>query len=106
MMLNPSTADSTLDDPTIRRCIGFAKAWEYGALEVVNLFSYRATKVPDLKKAAVSNGAESDAHLQAAISGASLVVAAWGNHGTAERVRAVLEMIQRADKQVHSYLHG
>ena len=101
VMLNPSTADSTRDDATIRRCINFAKAWGFGSLGVVNLFSYRATKVPDLKKALVPNGPESDFHLEAALSAADLVVAAWGNHGTPERVRVVLGLIQNANKQVH-----
>ena len=101
VMLNPSTADSNQDDATIRRCINFAKAWDFGALEVVNLFSYRATKVADLKKAPVSNGPDSDFHLQAALPRADLIVAAWGNHGTPERVKAVLALIQSTNKQVH-----
>jgi hypothetical protein len=42
VMLNPSTADGTTDDPTIRRCVGFAKRWRYDRLEVVNLFAHRA----------------------------------------------------------------
>ncbi len=43
VMLNPSTADATSNDPTIRRCINFARFWGYGAIEVVNLFAYRAS---------------------------------------------------------------
>jgi hypothetical protein len=43
VMLNPSTADGSQDDPTIRRCVGFAKAWEMGGVVVVNLFALRAT---------------------------------------------------------------
>ncbi len=42
--LNPSTADETEDDPTIRRCINFAKTWGYGGLCMTNLFAYRATQ--------------------------------------------------------------
>lgn len=53
-MLNPSTADHTKDDPTIRRCIGFASRWGCGGILIVNLFAYRATKVSDLKKAKCS----------------------------------------------------
>lgn len=43
IMLNPSTADGAADDPTIRRCVAFAKSWKFERLEVVNLFAYRAT---------------------------------------------------------------
>ena len=47
-MLNPSTADASLDDPTIRRCIGFSKSWGAGRLVVVNRFALRATEPRDL----------------------------------------------------------
>ena len=49
IMLNPSTADVMLDDPTIRRCIGFAKSWGYGGIYVGNIFSLRSSNPKDLK---------------------------------------------------------
>jgi hypothetical protein len=42
--LNPSTADEREDDPTIRRCIGFAKLWGYGGLLMLNMYAFRSTK--------------------------------------------------------------
>lgn len=50
IMHNPSTADADVDDPTIRRCIAYAKEWGYGGLYVGNLSPYRATDPKDLKK--------------------------------------------------------
>lgn len=48
IMLNPSTADGSADDPTIRRCIGFAKAWGYGGIMVGNISPFRATNPKEL----------------------------------------------------------
>jgi hypothetical protein len=80
--LNPSTADETNDDPTIRRCIGFARAWGYGALCMANLFAYRATDPADMKQAAEPVGWENDQVLRQLADQAGVVVAAWGTHGT------------------------
>jgi hypothetical protein len=80
--LNPSTADETQDDPTIRRCIGFAKAWGYAGLVMTNLFAYRSTDPMIMKAAADPVGPENDAHLLALAEGADVIVAAWGVNGT------------------------
>lgn len=80
--LNPSTADETSDDPTIRRCIAFSKAWGYAGLCMTNLFAYRATKPADMKAAADPVGPENDAHLLRLASEAGVIVAAWGANGT------------------------
>ena len=62
VMLNPSTADATHDDPTIRRCVGFAKREGFGCLVVVNLFNFRATKPKDLFQASDPIGADPIEH--------------------------------------------
>lgn len=88
VMLNPSTADADADDPTIRRCVGFAKAWGFSALHVVNLFAFRATKPVRLKYADDPIGPENDEHLRRAMDIGTPVVAAWGEKVNAnERLR-------------------
>ncbi|MBT3271062.1 DUF1643 domain-containing protein [Candidatus Poribacteria bacterium] len=81
VMLNPSTADAEVNDPTIRRCIGFAWDWGHRDLIVVNLFAYRATAPRDLRLATDPVGPANDEHLLAAVCEADVVVAAWGVHG-------------------------
>jgi hypothetical protein len=78
VMLNPSTADAEEDDATIRRCIKFAQAHDFGELEVVNLFAYRATDPADLKRAGWPVGPENDQHIAAAVADAASVCVAWG----------------------------
>lgn len=82
VMLNPSTADASVDDPTIRRCIGFARTWGYGSLEVVNLFAYRATSPQILRAAVDPVGPDNEAHLLATRQKVMPVILAWGNQGT------------------------
>jgi hypothetical protein len=92
--LNPSTADETLDDPTIRRCIGYAKAWGYGALCMTNLFAWRATDPHEMKAAYSPVGLFNDVYLKQCAEGAGVVVAAWGVHGEHQhRNIVVMEML-------------
>lgn len=80
--LNPSTADEVENDPTVRRCIQFAKDWGYGALCMTNLFALRATDPVAMKAHQEPIGQETDAALVALAKNAGVVVAAWGNHGS------------------------
>lgn len=83
VMLNPSTADATQDDPTIRRCVSFARREGCGSLTVVNLFAFRATSPADMKSASDPIGPKNDEHLINVITGATgPVIAAWGAHGS------------------------
>ncbi|WP_083241995.1 DUF1643 domain-containing protein [Pseudomonas mosselii] len=79
--LNPSTADEHEDDPTIRRCIGFAKSWECGGLIMINLFAFRSTDPKLLLTADDPVGPENNHHIKHALKAGSILVAAWGNHG-------------------------
>lgn len=78
VMLNPSTADATVDDPTIRRCVGFARAWGFGALVVRNLFALRATDPRELAGHPDAVGPLNDTYLAA--DDVHSVVCAWGAH--------------------------
>lgn len=79
--LNPSTADAEHDDPTIKRCIDFAKRWGYSGLAMVNLFAFRATQPKDMMAAKDPVGPDNDKWLQHASKDAGVVVAAWGAGG-------------------------
>ena len=97
VMLNPSTATEVIDDPTIRRCIGYAKTLGCNQLEVVNIFAYRSTDPQALyglsKEAAI--GPENDYHIAKACNGARIIICGWGNHGALHgRGAAVLGIIR------------
>ena len=79
--LNPSTADEHTDDPTIRRCTQFAKAWGYDGLIMTNLFALRATDPREMIMHADPVGEMNDVILRSASECASKIVAMWGNYG-------------------------
>lgn len=78
IMLNPSTADSEVDDKTIIRCMKFTERFGYKAMVVVNLFAFRATNPKELLDAEDPVGPENPKWLRIAIHQAEIVVAAWG----------------------------
>ena len=94
VMLNPSTADATEDDPTIRRCVGFARHLNSGRLIVVNLFAWRATDPKNLRNVADPIGPENNRYLRAAFDEADVTIAAWGTQGHFHaRNRTVMNML-------------
>lgn len=100
IMLNPSTADAEIDDPTIKRCISFALRERFGGIIVMNLFAFRATSPNDMKAAADPIGPDNDDWLVSKLNlFASLnepVLVAWGAHGShldrAARVVALADL--------------
>lgn len=94
-LLNPSTADAEVDDPTVRRGVGFAKNWGFGSMVFVNLFAYRTTKPANLWAFKGDRvGPENDMHIYRQLLGSSIWVAAWGVGGGQypSRVDAVRQM--------------
>ena len=90
IMLNPSTADASLDDPTIRRCMGFARAWGYGGIVVHNLYALRATDPRQLRDHPDPVGPVNDSY----IAGWRVpTICAWGAHADSGRPGRAAEMI-------------
>lgn len=104
VMLNPSTADAAEDDPTIRRCIGFAKRDGYGGISVRNLFALRATDPRVLSTSLCPVGPENLAHLLACrnVSLLTRLVAAWGKLPSSrlrEMAKASIDVVRCHDPQ-------
>lgn len=103
VMLNPSTADADIDDPTIRRCIEFAKSWGWSGICVRNLFAGRATKPEELFKMRNPVGPQNDQYLGGALFRTSKdvapVVCAWGANPKART--AAERFIKRAQAMGH-----
>ena len=97
IMLNASKADANIDDPTIRRCIGFSNSWGYGGIIVVNLFAYRATDPKELLKVDDPIGSDNDYYIRQAVINAELIVAAWGAHRMAELRGAEVKLLVRLE---------
>lgn len=93
-MLNPSTADDEHDDPTLRRCLAFARDWGCGSLEVANLFARRSTDPRCLRHHWTSIGPGNDDAIRQAARSSDVVVAAWGARGgLGNRAGAVRDLL-------------
>ena len=80
--LNPSTADETIDDPTVRKCMGYARAWNYGGLYMTNLFAFRSTDPKGMLRESKPIGPRNDTAIRRACDKSIRVLAAWGVHGS------------------------
>ena len=97
VMLNPSTADASVDDPTIRKCIGFSQRWDYGAIRVLNLFAWRATKPRDLLSASDPVGPDNNVSAND-----ELVVVAWGGSFP----KKLTQLVERRVAQLRRQANG
>lgn len=98
IMLNPSTANAQTDDPTIRRCINFARSWGYGGIEVVNLFALVSSESEKLLTTSNSIGTDNDLVILKAASQAAKIIIAWGAFKEAKvRGKDVLGLLYKYD---------
>jgi hypothetical protein len=105
LMLNPSTADGSQDDPTIRSCVRLAKGLGYGGFEVVNLMAYRATKPKELpSKPSIAMGPGNARAIEEAAERCTLAIAAWGAHPYAKRfVDGALDILELCELDVYCF---
>lgn len=103
LMLNPSTADERVLDPTCARARDYAERWGYGALVVTNIFAYRNTDPALMKAAEDPVGPGNDAAILKAAAHSAIVVCAWGNHGTyLGRSRKILAKLRTHNIALHA----
>lgn len=96
ILLNPSTADESSNDPTLRRVQGFSQSFGYGGLEVVNLFALRSPDPRALAQIVDPVGPENDRYIRGAVVRATKIIAAWGNY----------RMLYRRDHWILSQIAG
>lgn len=88
IMLNPSTADAKQDDPTIRRCISFAKSWGYGGIIVCNLFPFRATNPKELlvRENISTQISLNSFYIRQLQEHCRVIILAWGNENILDKI--------------------
>lgn len=100
--LNPSTADESVPDNTVTRCIRFAKGWGYDGYVMLNLFALRETDPELMMKHPAPVGLETDTQLLAWARRCALVVCAWGNDGVhRERDQSVVRLLRLNGVKLH-----
>lgn len=93
--LNPSVANIQRTDATVRRCIAFAKSWGYGAVRLVNLFSWVDPYPVGMLSASHPVGADNERYIISGAKESDLIVAVWGNDGSYQgRDLAVKQMLK------------
>ncbi|HWX98776.1 MAG TPA: DUF1643 domain-containing protein [Mycobacterium sp.] len=99
VILNGSDADEHRSDATVRRCIGFARAWGYGGVDIANLYGLVSKNPGALAHHFDPIGPDNDRHLATVCSQNDLTVLAWGPNAGTDRAHAVLQMLWRLAKR-------
>ncbi len=100
--LNPSTATEVENDPTVRRCIGYAISWGYGGMRMLNAFGLRSTDPKGLKRIDDPVGPGNDTWIKKMTKDSALTVACWGTHAELNsRHQEIVDMFRRADRPLH-----
>ena len=105
IMLNPSVADATKDDPTIRKCMGFSQRWGYGGMIVVNLYAYRATSPQDLALAIALREAMGPMNVNAvglALDDCDRAIVAWGSNAPSPP-REILKVLKYHQRNIECF---
>jgi hypothetical protein len=104
LMMNPSTADFEVDDPTVARCQTFARRWGGGSLYVTNTFAYRATDQRDLLAVHDPVGPENDRHILATARRVTRIIVAYGQPHRVLRQRGmdVCSLLRRNGYELHA----
>jgi hypothetical protein len=96
--LNPSLADETRLDPTLRRVRAFSAASGYNGFIMTNLFAVVATDPETLYRVDDPVGPENDRYILQAVTETREVVVAWGVLGQHQkRCQSVLKMLAGFD---------
>jgi len=95
VMLNPSTATETANDPTVTRCIKYAQRWNFNRLLVANIYAYRSTDPKGLLESADPVGPENNKWIAKLADQADKIICAWGAHPSVRaRAPKVLEILR------------
>ncbi len=102
LLLNPSTADESTNDPTVARCCTRSIAWGFGLMEVCNIFAFRATDPRDMMAAPDPIGPENDGYIEQAANRAQTIICGWGEHGAhMNRGRHVTGLLRAKGYDLH-----
>ncbi|WP_394173230.1 DUF1643 domain-containing protein [Guptibacillus hwajinpoensis] len=100
IMLNPSTADAEIDDPTIKRCRMFGKTWGCNGIKVANLYALRTTNPTELWTHDDPIGIDNDLYLVNLLEEHKDIMCAWGVNAKRERVEHFIRLAQLAEARL------